>query len=442
MHVNIVILHAHALGRYLANYGRPVETPQLMKFGQTATAFRKAFAAAPVRSPSQAALFCGQMPHLLGMLGPVERGFALTHEKSHIAHVLGAAGYESVHAGVQHLFADDAALPFERVLAPQGADGLERDLSTAQQVCAFLRERAATPSPDKKLFFLVCGFSLAMRPFIKAAEDAEGLFSAPACGLPDTPQTRGDFSDYRHNISFLDNCVGEVLQTLEQTGRFEDTLIVFTTDCGGPFPMAMGQLTDEGIGVSLLVHYPGNPSAGKVSDALVSQLDIFPTLCDFAGIEPPQWLAGHSLRPIFERKRSSVREELMAQSTYFAAYEPMRCIRTTRYKLVKRYDPDSRPVAVNIPDSPSKDALYEAGWGLRDRPQIALYDLTLDPLEQSNLYDIDSMWSVQVDLLARMEGFLRETLDPLMKGFVPPPKGTRVNHRSQRSASEPTCAYE
>ncbi len=439
--MNVVLLQAHALGRNLACYGRPVETPQLSRFAREAVVLRGAFAAAPVRSPSQAGLFCGQLPHLVDMFGPVARGFRLSHEKSHMAHTFAKAGMLTVHAGAQALFGPEQPLPFERILPTPDGHPFDVDVATAAAAVGFLEDFAAGKA-GKKPFFLNCGFALAQRPFPQAAEDAVGRYCAPAAGLPDTPASRGDFSDYRHNIALLDGCAGDVLEALRRTGRFEDTCVVFTTDHGGPFPFAEGQLTDEGLGVALMLHYPKNPAAGKVSDALVSQLDVFPTLCDLLGIETPYWLIGKSLRPVFEKRRNAVREDLLAQTTYFAAYEPLRCIRTHRYKLVKSYDPDPRPVAANIPDSPSKDVLYEAGWALHERPLVALYDLALDPAEQHNLMDDPDHWAVRTDLLARMEAALREMGDPLMKGFVPPPDGARLNKRSQRSASDPVCAHE
>ena len=358
-----------------------------------------------------------------------------------MAYFFAERGLLTIHAGEQGLFSSDQPLPFERILPSPDGHPFDADAAVSGAVVRFLEDFAAGKEGGRP-FFLHCGFQLAKRPFPPPADDAVGRYCAVAAGLPDTPQTRADFSAYRHNLSLLDSCVGEVLEALRRTGRFEDTCVIFTTDHGGPFPFAEGQLTDEGIGVSLIVHYPNNPAAGLVLDALVSQLDIFPTLCDWLEVEPPKGLPGKSLRPVFEKKRNSVREELLAQTTYFAGYEPLRCIRTDRYKLVKSYDPDLRPVAANIPDSPSKDVLFEAGWALHERPRIALYDLMLDPSEQRNLIDDPAHWAVRTDLLARMEGVLRETGDPLMKGFVPPPAMARINKRSQRSSTEPAYPYE
>lgn len=442
--MNIVLLHTHATGRMLSPYGRPVETPHLLAFAREATVFRKAFSMSSVASPAQAALFCGQLPHLVGMLGPRARGFSLTHPNSHLAVVLAKQGFLTVQVGAQALFGKADNRPYARVLGDEadqaGQGALDRDNDTAQAACSFLREHAkvAAASP----FFLECGFSLAQRPFSAPAPGTHGQFCLPADGLPDTPRTRADFSAYRHQLAFMDGCVGQVLDTLRETGRMADTAIIFTTDHGAPFPFAQGQLTDAGLGVALMIHYPKNPSAGLVSEAMVSHLDIFPTVCDWIGIAAPQWLLGKSLLPVFERRRNEIHDALLGQTTYAAAYEPLRSIRTVRHKLVKSYDPDRRPVAPNIPDSPSKDVLYEAGWALYERPMLALYNLVLDPAEQHNLIDVSELWPVRTDLLARMEGTLRELGDPLMKGFVLPPPNGLFNRRSQRSASDAVAAEQ
>ena len=80
-------------------------------------------------------------------------------------------------------------------------------------------------------------------------------------------------------------------------GIADDTLVIFTTDHGLPFPGAKATLSDRGIGVLLIMRGPGGFHGGRVSDALISQIDLFPTLCDLAGIALPAAPAGPLAAP-------------------------------------------------------------------------------------------------------------------------------------------------
>src|SRR5436853_7577063 len=96
----------------------------------------------------------------------------------------------------------------------------------------------------------------------------------------------------------LDWGVGTVLQALEESGLAENTLVSCTTDHGIAFPRMKGNLTDHGIGVMLIMRGPEGFIGGKVYDALVSHIDLFPTVCDLVHIEHPSWLQGKSLLPL------------------------------------------------------------------------------------------------------------------------------------------------
>ena len=97
---------------------------------------------------------------------------------------------------------------------------------------------------------------------------------------------------FKASARSLDQGIGAVLHGLHDFGLVEDTLVVCTTDHGIAFPGAKATLYDRGIGVMMLMRGPGGFSGGKVIDAMVSHLDVYPTLCELAGVEPPDWLQG------------------------------------------------------------------------------------------------------------------------------------------------------
>lgn len=222
----------------------------------------------------------------------------------------------------------------------------------------------------------------------------------------------------------VDRCVGIVLEALETSSVVEDTLVLFTTDHGIAFPGMKCTLFDGGIGISLIFRLPGKERRGTVTDALTSHLDIFPTICDLANIPHPLWLEGYSLVPLIEGRTSQVRETIFAEVTHHAAYEPMRAVRTKRYKYIRYFDDFKGIIKPNIDDSPSKRFLLDQG--LLDRPHDPaemLFDLYRDPNEKENLVGKKSYEILQQQLQAALAEWMEGTDDPLLQGPISLPPG-------------------
>ncbi len=159
-------------------------------------------------------------------------------------------------------------------------------------------------------------------------------------------------------------------------------------------------------------------------DAMVSHLDLYPTICELLGVEPTHELHGKSLVPLVSRKQDELHDELFSEVTYHAAYEPKRAIRTKRYKLIKRFDPDfTTQVMPNCDDGYSKSVLCENGWAEKEKDQLLLFDLLYDPTEANNLAYDDTYASVVNELENRLNDWMQRTDDPLVDGFVPVPDG-------------------
>jgi N-sulfoglucosamine sulfohydrolase len=142
--------------------------------------------------------------------------------------------------------------------------------------------------------------------------------------------TRRDMASFKASARSLDQGVGTVLEALEETGLVDNTLVIMTTDHGLAFPGAKATLFDRGVGVLLLMRGPGGFERGRVFDAIVSHLDILPTICDVAEIDPPDWLEGLSLLPLVRGEQDELHQEIFSEVTYHAAYEPQRAVRTAR----------------------------------------------------------------------------------------------------------------
>jgi arylsulfatase A-like enzyme len=425
---NVLYVHSHDTGRYVQPYGHQVATPNIQRLADQGLLFRQAFAAAPVCSGSRAALLTGMAPHANGMLGLAHRGYRLSDHRRHLVHTLRDAGYWSALIGEQHVAQDPAEIGYDRVVEVDDT----RAGSVAPAAAALLRE------PPPQPFFLSVGFFETHRDFVEPTSVRDARYSLPPANLPDTPQTRRDMAGFKASARSLDEGVGAVLDALDGAGLADGTLVILTTDHGAAFPGAKATLSDRGLGVMLILRGPGGFHGGRVSDALVSQLDLFPTICELAGVRAPGWLHGRSLMPLAREERTDVHEELYGEITFHAAYEPQRSVRTRRHRYVRRFD-DAHPATVlaNVDDGASKDLLVEHGWANRPAAAEQLYDLVFDPQELVNAIGDPAYAGVARDLRGRLAAWMRETDDPLLRGPVAPLPGSVLNRPDQRSPGDP-----
>jgi arylsulfatase A-like enzyme len=425
---NVIYLHSHDTGRHVQPYGYAVPTPAIQRLAEQGVLFRRAFATAATCSGSRAALVTGQYPHVNGMTGLAHRGWELDDTSHHLVHTLRRAGYFSELIGEQHVSATPEVLGYDRfheiesnhvaTVAPLAVGALEGGL----------------PEP----FFLSVGFFETHRRFFEPTSISDELYALPPAHLPDLPEVRRDMASFLASARSLDQGVGQVLAALERAGLDERTLVILTTDHGLPFPGAKATLFDRGLGVSLIVRGPGGFHGGRAQDAMVSHLDIYPTLCDLAGLPHPGFVQGRSLLPLVSGEVDRLHDELFAEITYHAAYEPQRAVRTDRHKLIRRFEPSAGPVLPNTDDGPTKDALIALGWDGWAHDAERLHDVLLDPSEGRNLVHDPAYAGVARDLRGRLERWMQETADPLLRGRVPLPPRGRANDPRQRSAEEPT----
>jgi arylsulfatase A-like enzyme len=318
-----------------------------------------------------------------------------------------------------------------------GYDEVMKIPTTRVETVAPLAMEVLRRKRDRPLFVSV-GFFETHREFLGPGSLRDVHYSKPPNNLPDTPEVRADVAAFKASARSLDHGVGMVLNQLDASGLSENTLIIFTTDHGMPFPGAKATLYDRGLGVMLILRGPEPFHGGRVMDSLVSHIDIYPTVCEYLGIERPAFLEGVSLLPLLRAQTKSVRDEVFAGSTWHAAYEPQRAIRTTRHKYIRRWGDRTTPVLPNTDDGPSKDLLLANGWAEREIAKEQLYDLVFDPNEANNLIDDPAYASVATDLRTRLEEWMRETDDPLLAGHVDPPSGVEINLPDQLSATDPT----
>jgi arylsulfatase A-like enzyme len=410
---NILYIHSHDTGRYVQPYGCGVTTPNIQRLAEEGVLFRKAFCAAPTCSPSRASLLTGRWAHCAGMLGLVNRGFELPEPQTHLASVLAAGGYRTALVGMQHLVREPKRLGYQEIVPVAG--NAARDVAPAAS--GFLDSSLSEP------FFLSVGFSETHRDFHPATAVEDPRYAAPPAPLPDTPETRLDMARFQASALELDRGIGRVLRALADAGLAERTLVICTTDHGIAFPFMKCHLTDHGLGVMLIMRGPGGFGGGKVVDGMVSHVDVFPTLCEFLGIAPPEWLQGVSMMPLVTGEQEQIRDQLFGEVNFHDTYEPQRAVRTLRYKYIRRFTERERPFVVHCDGSPSKDLFMRHGWKQRVVLREQLYDLLYDPNEAANIAAQPASSEVLEDMKTRLNDWMKVSDDPLLKGpVVPPPE--------------------
>jgi arylsulfatase A-like enzyme len=243
---------------------------------------------------------------------------------------------------------------------------------------------------------------------------------------------------FKASARVLDQGMGAVLDALESSGLAANTLVICTTDHGIAFPAMKCNLTAHGTGVFLMMRGPGEFSGGKVCDAMVSQLDLFPTVCDLLKIDHPGWLQGKSLLPLMRGEAAEIHDEIFAEVNYHAAYEPKRAVRTQRWNYIRKFGGREHPVLPNCDDGLSKDVWIGNGWKSRPDPAEQLYDTLFDPAERYNLAADPTHGAALQEMRNRLDAWMKRTRDPLLEGPVKAPAGAIVNDPDGLSPKEPT----
>jgi N-sulfoglucosamine sulfohydrolase len=428
-HPHIVFITCHDLGRYLGAYGvDTVHSPSFDRLAAEGQLFTRAFCISPGCSPSRAAMATGRYPHSNGVMGLTHPPFAwdLHDDETPIAVVLRNAGYSTHLFGFQHITTQLDRIGFDEF---HGFDRLAgcHEPALGQNVAgrfdAFLR----AASLDRPLY-MELNLEEPHRPYDQGGahpDDSQGV-TVPAY-LPQDDASRGEMAAVQGAIRQADAAFGRVLESIDTTGIAESTIVLFAADHGLAMPRAKCTLYDAGIEVTLMLRAPGlAPAAGRSIDALVSNVDLLPTLLDLAGVPTPARVQGRSFAPLLRSERFEPRDEIFAEKTYHSYYDPMRAIRTDRYKYIRNFETS---FAVEVPGDVAQGSIYRRHVELyegHEHPPVELYDLSVDPNELENLAGRAELSETERDLDDRLWHWMEETGDPLLAGPVPDPMYRRA----------------
>ena len=421
---HILFITCHDLGRHLGCYGiSTVQSPHLDAFAASGVRFARAFTTAPTCSQSRSSLATGRYPHSNGVMGLAHPPFnwSLSPGELHLAQILRAAGYVTHLFGHQHVTTQPARLGFDHLHGFDRARGCHEPAwgaRVSERFTTFL-EGSLPAAP----LYIELNLEEPHRPYDQggATPDGELGVQIPAY-LPDDGATRDEMAMLQGAIRQADRAVGRILDALRAAGLAENTLVVFSADHGLAMPRAKCTLYDPGIETALMMRWPrAGIAGGRVVSDLISNVDVLPTILEAGGVTVPERVQGRSFLPLLRGETYLPHAEIYAEKTYHSYYDPMRAIRTERFKYIRNFETS---FLVEVPGDvqqgiifPRHTALYSGS----EHPPVELYDLQADPYEQENLAGSDHLQDLEQRLASHLRTWMEQTDDPLLRGPVPSP---------------------
>ena len=326
--VIVILVDDLGYGDLSAWGGADLRTPHIDALAASGLRMDRFYANCTVCSPTRAALLTGRYPDLVGVPGVIRTNPAhswgrLSPQAVLLPSLLKRAGYHSAIVGKWHLGLSSPDTPPERGFdhfhgflgdmmddylthlrdgrnfMRRGAETIEpsghaTDLFT-QWAVEYLRDRRDRPEP----FFLYLAYNAPHTPIQPPAEWLRRVRDR----APEMPERRAALAAF---IEHLDDGVGRVLKALEENGQRDDTLVVFTSDNGGDLPAGASNgplrggkqdMWEGGLRVPTAVAWPGRIAPGGRSGAVALTMDLFPTICEAAGLAAPEGIDGRSLLP-------------------------------------------------------------------------------------------------------------------------------------------------
>ena len=445
-------------------YGHPaIRTPHIDSLAKDGLTFWHAYLTTNSCSPSRSSILTGKYPH---NTGAEQLHWPLPEGSRTFAAELKQAGYYTAAAGKWHL-GDAVKVDFDKIyeaskagfVLPSGVDGQPPKMVASQPSGCEDWEKALSERPKDKPFFMWLAALDPHREYTEGSLDpphrAEDVIVPPH--LPDTPDVREDLRLYYDEIGRLDSYVGKVLNKLEEQGVADNTMILFISDNGRPFPRDKTSLYDGGIRTPWIVRWPAKVKPGETTSALVSAVDIAPTFLKLAGAKPatPFPAEGMDFASVLTDPKLAHRKYAFAEDHWHDYEDHARSIMTQRYKLIRNDYPD-------LPSTPSADAgrglswqnmlklekenklpEHQRGCFVAPRPKWELFDLQRDPGELQNRIDDPAWKSVRDELMAAMDQWTADTADYIPSRRTPdefdrvtgePDHSVRVRPRRSKEA--------
>ncbi len=377
----IVFIADDAAWNDCAPYGNNViKTPNINRLGNEGVVFDNAFLTTSSCSPSRCSILTGRYPH---STGAPELHMPLPANQTLFAGELQKVGYYTALAGKYHI--GEPRAEFDSIYGgmPSGCENWMRALQNR---------------PKDKPFFLWLAARDPHRTYqpntIPEPHDPAKVLVPPF--LPDADSTRKDMALYYDEISRLDSYLGEVMAELKREGIDHNTLVIYMTDNGRPFPRCKTRMYDSGIKTPFIVRWPGKIKKGRTS-ALISSIDIAPTFCELAGAKVLKSFQGVSFVPVLEDYSTGTRDFIVGEHNWHDYKAHERAVRDKNYLYIRNAFPElnASPPADAVVSLTYQEMIEMQKEGKLNKFQIdcfvaprageELYDVVNDPLQLNNL---------------------------------------------------------
>ena len=401
---NLVVFLSDDMGRSESSvYGsKEVRTPTMDMLATNGMVFDEAYVASPSCCPNRFSFLTGLMP---ARHGAHPNHSQVKEGTEFLFPLLKAKGYTIASFGkVAH-----GAREFE---------GLDFNSKSPRNMSVAVREWFASNDLQEPVCLIVGD----RRPHVPWVE--ESTYDPSQISLPDylvdTPETRDHWARYLTDITGMDKEMGRI-HKIAQKEFGENFLFLFSSDHGGQWPRGKWNLYETGVQIPLIVSWPGQVANGVRTDAMVSWVDLVPTLIDLAGGEIPFDIDGKPFTGVLRGETRVHRDRIFTTHTGDGVMNifPIRSIRIGKYKYIENLRPDG--YFTNHSDRLRKDGAG-AFWDSWDevakldpmaaaiirnyytRDPFELFDLEADPKEYDNL----ARNSEYRDVMAQMKKELTE----------------------------------
>ena len=442
---NILLIVSEDNGPEIGCYGTEIETPHLDKLAASGTLFENAYVPQAGCSQSRAAFLTGLYPHQNGQIGLATWNYEMFSEKiPNIVNGLSEGGYRTGIIGKLHI-KPKSAFKFDYKAIPN-SNFQRKDMGLYSEKASEFFKSGEGP------FYLQVNYPDAHRPFTPQvngiphkplkASDVEAL---PFIGI-DHPEIRQQTADYYNCIMRLDYYVGKLLKSLEESGASKNTVIIYIGDHGADLPRGKRTCYEGGVRIPMIISWPKSKENQRRKE-LVSTLDLFPTICEIAGLKAPDSLMGQSLKDIIHGKKPAWRRVMVTGYHVHSNHNPwpQRAVRDKRYKLI--FNPLSGEVNPGYDFTMSKKFMetsepelmgsasnqVRAAYKISKRPpHFELYDLKNDPYEFKNLADEPEHSGQLKRLKSLLMHWQKDSADP----FLSPETPKKLFHMINKSGTK------
>lgn len=406
--------------------GKNAITPNIDALAKESLVFNRAYLSEAMCQPCRAELYSG--------LYPLSNGCAWNHSASHndlktMPQRLGEYGYRVGLAGKVHV-KPAASFPFEYV--PGFDKSCVRNPTQKHSLTGVNEFMLDGNTPFCLIVALV-------EPHVPWVMGDPTQYKPAKLKLPpniaDTKRTREDFASYLAEITYMDGQVGEILKALEDSGKADNTLVLFTSEQGAQFPGCKWTNWDTGVHTALVARWPQKIPAGKRTEAIVQYTDVLPTLLDVAGRpqQEPDVLDGKSFLSVLLGESDTHRQFAFGCHNNIPegpAY-PVRTVTNGEFRYIVNLRSDEIYIEKHVMGAKGKDGgLNNPYWGtwvfeawqneeiyrlvkrFTNRPPEELYHTKSDPYEMTNLIDHPKHQKIKAELKQELEAWLESQGDP------------------------------